>query len=853
MRAPFKAIAQLVILTIVSASATAVSAQDCALERPVNEQRSVLPNNKIFDIAIGGSTRKLLLHWDDVVEDDNISPDEIPNTVSQLVDKIESTLNNFSTVGFRQLPGESKCAESNVITVYLYETVGSNNPGGNASGTSVLDLRYSAASKRRGTIMADLTATVIHELFHNTQSTYRLGNAERWLIEGTASFSPELFDAQIDQMNSTGRTCENQLLASPGMNIARRHSPWRDGSNACQSKLFWNYFTEQIGTLSAEPQAGVDALVDLFEALENQPRSWRIASDDKILGAGDFDGDGRDEFLLKSETHLGLLAVTYGERRVLDVRTTDGHGRLGENGWVPHRDDEVLGIGDLNGDGRDEFVIRSATHIGFIGSTSDGRFRTIAVVPHDVGRFGGAWRSKASDRVLSIGDLNGDSREELLVASDSHIGSIGLNETNATQTVSAHLRSVPLDEGRHFREPSFVSAKGDFNNDGRDEFIVQDQEGLYLLGMDSSNRLQIHDSVSLGDRVGTGWRLANTDLVLGIGDLNAAVASRNYGDEIIIRSPRYIGILGMNTRNKLETKRVFLTGNTDPVNTLFGDEFRVVHVGGLDEEEGAEILLQRNDNFALLKIMDSNWNIEEIDSRSIAANDPLVDVSVVGRMNGGLQGNILYRDRSGWRTFGYYTDIGLFYESYTSVGEYFYSLDHKLDLFIRSKTNGDRGMEDLWRDFSAAIYVKDMNLRDLSSAYYFQDERNDPFSHDYDNNPETPPVSVFASISPGEDNGPLTVVGERWSSSYFKVEANNSDRQSVSVEISSNHERQSKMFSTFLISNVDSLISLESITFDSNNGLSRQIELEAGEELGVVVPSTYGSGEYTVHLSSKEH
>jgi len=130
------------------------------------------------------------------------------------------------------------------------------------------------------TIAADThMGTPHHELFHQVQRTY--GNSEPgWVVEGTAKFIEDMIFADNDANTASafvGRS--NNYLDDPNRTL------WNDVTSMpapgglldvdYNATLIWKYLTEQYGSTSdpyfgAEPQYGIDWLVDFWEEVDTQ-------------------------------------------------------------------------------------------------------------------------------------------------------------------------------------------------------------------------------------------------------------------------------------------------------------------------------------------------------------------------------------------------------------------------------------------------------------------------------------------------------------------------------------------------------------------------------------------------------
>ena len=128
------------------------------------------------------------------------------------------------------------------------------------------------------------------------------------------------------------------------------------------------------------------------------PTSWKVA------GVGDFNGDGRDDILWRNDN--GQLSNWLGQANGGFV-ANDANALVNvSTSW------KVIGVGDFNGDNRDDILWRSDTGAlsnwlgqangGFAGNDANA-FANVALNWH----------------VAQVGDFNGDGRDDILWRSDT--------------------------------------------------------------------------------------------------------------------------------------------------------------------------------------------------------------------------------------------------------------------------------------------------------------------------------------------------------------------------------------------------------------------------------------------------
>jgi hypothetical protein len=239
-----------------------------------------------------------------------------------------------------------------------------------------------------------------------------------------------------------------------------------------------------------------------------------LADSDKhgaaLSAAGDINGDGLDDFVVSSfgaqpaGKYSGSTYVVFGTESAfpadLDLGSLDGDNgfrldgvQYDKSGW------DVSAGGDINGDGIDDLVI------GAVGGSQNGMFSgsTYVVFGQDAGfpaaidlagldgdngfRLDGSAAYAASGAsVAGVGDFNGDGFDDFVTSAPT--SSDGAYAAGSTYLVFGHAGAFPAtmqlsaldgDNGVRFDGAAAqeysgysVSAAGDVNGDGFDDFII---------------------------------------------------------------------------------------------------------------------------------------------------------------------------------------------------------------------------------------------------------------------------------------------------------------------------------------------------------------------------------------------
>lgn len=240
---------------------------------------------------------------------------------------------------------------------------------------------------------------------------------------------------------------------------------------------------------------------------------------DVIVGSGDFDGDGRHSLLVQGWHGLARLELSNGALGSPEATVAQGQ-RMG--GWLYNRSDDVVGIGDFDGDGADEFAIRSGWGLGFIDFTA--RFTSIrersfgsTLLYIWSGRT--SWVLDANDTFPAVADLNGDGADELVVFGPTHIGALSIYAGDI-RTRTRYADATMLSGGWRVHTDDTVEAVANLDGHRGEELVVTSGWGLGVLSFGNNNYTFIaHDLTPFGRMAGT-WLLDAGDAVYTAGDLN---------------------------------------------------------------------------------------------------------------------------------------------------------------------------------------------------------------------------------------------------------------------------------------------------------------------------------------------
>jgi hypothetical protein len=243
---------------------------------------------------------------------------------------------------------------------------------------------------------------------------------------------------------------------------------------------------------------------------------WHYGAGDVFVGAGDFDGNGRDDILVRSPWGLGVISRT-GPGSWTHLAIQPFNGWLG--GWYLHDSNALSATGDLNGGGTD-IMLRSPWGLGIL-SVSGSTFNLANIYPN--GSALGTWTLPASgDWILNdtanfkgAADFNGDGHDDLVVQSSVGIAIMTRNAEGALRTIATFAYPVP--DTWNLLHVDVLSGTGDFNGDGHPDFVLRipGAMGVLTLGVGIQSIWLEPYGRLLGD-----WWLKANDVPLAIGDID---------------------------------------------------------------------------------------------------------------------------------------------------------------------------------------------------------------------------------------------------------------------------------------------------------------------------------------------
>ena len=256
-------------------------------------------------------------------------------------------------------------------------------------------------------------------------------------------------------------------------------SNWRPG---------WN--SKWIAACSADLDgSGHEALVGLrdyddgFFAWQNKNGTFSEIANNTDPGpnsawikvvAGDFDGDGKDEIIGVRDYDDGFYMYRYdGTNKLKGVASNTDPGPNSK--WID------MVAGDFDGDGKDEIIAVRDYDDGFYMYRYDGTNKLKGVASNTDPGPNSAWL------VLGVGDIDGDGKDEVVGIRDYDDGFF-VYKYDGTQKLRLSVSNNAPGPNSAWRDITI----GDFDGDGVDEIMaVRDyDDGIYMLKM-NRGRLDI--------------------------------------------------------------------------------------------------------------------------------------------------------------------------------------------------------------------------------------------------------------------------------------------------------------------------------------------------------------------------
>jgi hypothetical protein len=210
-----------------------------------------------------------------------------------------------------------------------------------------------------------------------------------------------------------------------------------------------------------------------------------------VVGAGDFNGDGRSDVLWRNDN--GDVTDWLGQASGGFISNFGNAFYHIDNSW------HVAGTGDFNGDGREDILWRNDNGrvTDWLGQAGSGGF---------VSNFASADANAGTDwHIAGTGDFNGDGRTDVLWRNDNGDVTDWLGQSSGGFVSNFGNAFYHIDSSWH------VAGTGDFNGDGRDDILWYNDSGRVTdwLGQAGSGGF-VSNFASADANAGTDWHIVGT-------------------------------------------------------------------------------------------------------------------------------------------------------------------------------------------------------------------------------------------------------------------------------------------------------------------------------------------------------
>jgi choice-of-anchor A domain-containing protein len=204
--------------------------------------------------------------------------------------------------------------------------------------------------------------------------------------------------------------------------------------------------------------------------------NWTVATGgDVVQGIGDFDGDGTEDILIKSSANLGILSVKEDKSKTSLMVKPNGSWF---GGWhYTSSVDVIRKVANMDTDSAytADILIRNPAWIGIL-SYSNGNLNSKMVQTQ--GTWFGQWQSAYSDVIEGVGDFTADGQIDVLLSNRNtkRVGILTLSNGTLVSKAIQQLDGSLL--GNWEQTPCMnIVGTGVFSGEGMAKYLVQPRPG----------------------------------------------------------------------------------------------------------------------------------------------------------------------------------------------------------------------------------------------------------------------------------------------------------------------------------------------------------------------------------------
>jgi hypothetical protein len=220
-------------------------------------------------------------------------------------------------------------------------------------------------------------------------------------------------------------------------------------------------------------RSGCDGTFTVFPITD----SVHLKGDYTNIIPGDFTGDGCTDFIRQEKSSWDDDAARTAELFVSNCAGAFSYGVL-SNADLLKGDLTTLTVGDFNGDGRDDFIRQERGAWDDDGNNTAHVWLSRGTTSFDVHLLPDADRLKGDLTVLTVADFDGDGRDDFLRRERGYWDDDGTTTAEVWLTLPGGytFETVAPNDPDYLKGDLTTVTVGDFNGDGLDDFIRQERD-----------------------------------------------------------------------------------------------------------------------------------------------------------------------------------------------------------------------------------------------------------------------------------------------------------------------------------------------------------------------------------------